>query len=301
MKNLGVSFTDMLTVNLLQLQAFVLAAETGSFSAAARKMKKTHSAISMTISNLELDVNQALFDRATRNPTLTAAGEVLLKEAKLVLAQCENFERLANELDPEEETEFTLALDSVYSVPMEKEILTLLADKFPKLKLKLVEKPSSGVIASVVKGEANIGFTLLEQPIFSNLGSIALPSAELLYVASPEHPLAKLEKVTLVDLQRHRQAYLSHDINVKGTSISANVWECESISAAKTAIAYGTCWGMAVEPFIRPQITSGQLVKLNVESSLKKSIPAALIWKIGDESGRVHNAIRALYTEQKLD
>ncbi|MGR5285242.1 LysR family transcriptional regulator [Vibrio maritimus] len=286
----------MLTVNLLQLQAFVLAAETGSFSAAARKMKKTHSAISMTVSNLELDLNQELFDRSTRNPTLTPAGEVLLKEAKLILAQCEHFERLANELEPEEETEFTLALDSVYSVPYEKEILTMLAEKFPRLKLKLVELPSSEVITAVIKGEAHIGFTLLEQPIFSNLGAISLPGADLLYIASPEHPLAQLDTVSLVDLQRHRQAYLSHNTNASDTAISPNIWECESISAAKTAIGYGLCWGMAVEPFIRPQIESGQIVKLNVEPSLRKAIPAALIWKIGSESGKVHKAIRALYS-----
>ncbi len=286
----------MLTVNLLQLQAFVLAAETGSFSAAARKMKKTHSAISMTVSNLELDVNQELFDRSTRNPTLTPAGEVLLKEAKLILAQCEHFERLANELEPEEETEFTLALDSVYSVPYEKEILTMLAEQFPRLKLKLVEMPSSEVIAAVIKGEAHIGFTLLEQPIFSNLGAISLPGAELLYIASPEHPLAQLDTVSLVDLQRHRQAYLSHNTNASDTAISPNIWECESVSAAKTAIGYGLCWGMVVEPFIRPQIESGQIVKLNVEPSLRKAIPAALIWKIGNESGKVHKAIRALYS-----
>ncbi|MBY6195986.1 LysR family transcriptional regulator [Vibrio hangzhouensis] len=287
----------MLTVNLLQLQAFVVAAETGSFSAAARKMKKTHSAISMTISNLELDVNQELFDRSTRNPTLTQAGEVLLKEAKLILAQCEHFERLASELEPEEETEFTLALDSVYSVPFEKEILTLLADQFPRLKLKLIEKPSSEVIAAVIKEEAQIGFTLLEQPIFSNLGAISLPPAELLYIASPEHPLAALETVALVDLQRYRQAYLSHQTHVSDNATSPNTWECESISAAKTAIGYGLCWGMAVEPFIRPQIESGQIVRLKVESSLRKEIPAALIWKVGKESGKVHNAIRALYSQ----
>jgi DNA-binding transcriptional LysR family regulator len=286
----------MLTVNLLQLQAFVLSAETGSFSAAARKMKKTHSAISMTVSNLELDVNQELFDRSTRNPTLTPAGEVLLKEAKLILAQCEHFERLANELEPEEETEFILAVDNVYSVPNEKDILHMLAKDFPRLKLKLREMPSSEVVSAVVKGEAHIGFTLLEQPIFSNLGAISLPSAELLYIASPEHPLAKLDTVSLVDLQRHRQAYLSHNRKASDTAISPNIWECESISAAKTAIGYGLCWGIAVEPFIRPQIESGQIVKLNVEPSLRKAIPAALIWKIGSESGKVHKAIRALYS-----
>lgn len=82
----------MLNINLLQLQAFVLSVELGSFSAAARKLRKMHSAISMTVSNLELDLNQKLFDRSTRNPSLTAAGETLYREAKLILGRCQHFE-----------------------------------------------------------------------------------------------------------------------------------------------------------------------------------------------------------------
>ncbi|WP_163132010.1 LysR family transcriptional regulator [Agarivorans sp. Alg241-V36] len=287
----------MLTVSLLQLQAFVTSAKLGSFSSAARKMKKTHSAISMTIANLELDLNQDLFDRSTRNPTLTPAGEQLLKEAELVLAQCENFERLANALEPEEEVEFTLALDSVYSIPFEKQILEMLATRFPRLALKMVESPSSEVISSVIQEKANIGFTLVEQPLFSNLGAISLPPANLLYVATPEHPLASLECVSLIDLKHHRQAYMPHHANRNDTAISPNTWECESISAAKTAVGYGLCWAMVVEPFVSSDIESGRLVALNVEPSLIKQVSAALIWKIGKESGPVHTALRELCSQ----
>ncbi|MDP2516912.1 LysR family transcriptional regulator [Photobacterium damselae subsp. piscicida] len=39
-----------------QLEAFVAAAETGSFSAGARKLNKAQSVISTAIANLELDL-----------------------------------------------------------------------------------------------------------------------------------------------------------------------------------------------------------------------------------------------------
>ena len=45
------------------IEAFVQAAELGSFSAAARRMGKAQSAVSTTIANLEIDAGFELFDR----------------------------------------------------------------------------------------------------------------------------------------------------------------------------------------------------------------------------------------------
>ncbi|WP_134928929.1 LysR family transcriptional regulator, partial [Pseudomonas protegens] len=42
--------------SLEQLQMFVQAAQTGSFSAAARKLGKTQSTVSVAIANLEADL-----------------------------------------------------------------------------------------------------------------------------------------------------------------------------------------------------------------------------------------------------
>ncbi|MCS6036963.1 LysR family transcriptional regulator [Klebsiella pneumoniae subsp. pneumoniae] len=46
----------------------------GSFSAAARRLRKSQSTISTAIANLEADLGVTLFDRATRQPTLTPQG-----------------------------------------------------------------------------------------------------------------------------------------------------------------------------------------------------------------------------------
>lgn len=56
------------------LVAFVLTAELGSFSAAARQLGKRQSTISEAIANLEIDLGVMLFDRQARLPTLSEAG-----------------------------------------------------------------------------------------------------------------------------------------------------------------------------------------------------------------------------------
>ena len=56
------------------LQAFVEAAALGSFSAAARRLRKTQSTVSTAIAHLEADLGVSLFDRSGRYPQLTEAG-----------------------------------------------------------------------------------------------------------------------------------------------------------------------------------------------------------------------------------
>ncbi len=79
-----------MAVSLDQLQAFVAAAEAGSFSGAARTLRKAQSAVSTQVANLETDLGVELFSRAGRNPVLTAAGERLLSEARVVLERREH-------------------------------------------------------------------------------------------------------------------------------------------------------------------------------------------------------------------
>ena len=72
-----------------QLEAFVAAAEQGSFSAAGRALRKAQSAVSTQVANLEEDLGVALFSRAGRNPVLTAAGEILAVHARRTLLDAE--------------------------------------------------------------------------------------------------------------------------------------------------------------------------------------------------------------------
>ena len=66
---------------LSTVEAFVRSAETGSFSAAARKLSLTPAAVSKSVAKLEDSLGARLFQRTTRRLTLTEAGEHLLTDA----------------------------------------------------------------------------------------------------------------------------------------------------------------------------------------------------------------------------
>ena len=63
-----------MTPSLEHFKALLATAETGSFSAAARRLGKAQSVVSAAIANLEIDLGLALFDRSGRYPVLTEAG-----------------------------------------------------------------------------------------------------------------------------------------------------------------------------------------------------------------------------------
>ncbi|KAA1001711.1 LysR family transcriptional regulator [Paraburkholderia panacisoli] len=65
---------------LANLESFVRSAETGSFSAAARRLALTPAAVSRNVALLERNLGVRLFQRSTRKLMLTEAGERLLVE-----------------------------------------------------------------------------------------------------------------------------------------------------------------------------------------------------------------------------
>jgi DNA-binding transcriptional LysR family regulator len=75
-----------------EMEAFVRAVETGSFSTAARDLKLTPSAISKLVTRLEQALKVRLVTRSTRRIVATPEGQLFLARCRAVLAQLEDAE-----------------------------------------------------------------------------------------------------------------------------------------------------------------------------------------------------------------
>ncbi|MEP5759106.1 MAG: LysR family transcriptional regulator, partial [Litoreibacter sp.] len=84
--------------NIALLRLFVLVADKGSFSAAARSTRATPSAVSRQISRLEEDVGTRLLQRTTRQQVLTEAGEVYLRHARQIIEDVDEALRAVSQL-----------------------------------------------------------------------------------------------------------------------------------------------------------------------------------------------------------
>src|ERR1700755_1902262 len=75
--------------DLRALRAFVVVAEEGSITRAAARLYITQQSLSVQMRTLETQLGAALLVRSSRGVTLTAVGEVLLREATPLLSSAE--------------------------------------------------------------------------------------------------------------------------------------------------------------------------------------------------------------------
>lgn len=76
-----------------ELEALVRSVETGSFSAAARELRLTPSAVSKLVTRLERYLGVRLVARSTRHVVATPEGERFVERARRILADMEEAER----------------------------------------------------------------------------------------------------------------------------------------------------------------------------------------------------------------
>src|SRR6185437_716663 len=90
-------------------------ARTGSFAAAARHLGKVPSALTYNVRQLEDALDVLLFDRRSRQATLTAAGQELLEEGRRLLDQIDAVANRVKRVACGWETQLTVAVDDVLS------------------------------------------------------------------------------------------------------------------------------------------------------------------------------------------
>src|SRR5204863_7659460 len=74
------------------MEAFVRSIELGGFSAAARELKLTPSALSKLVTRLEHSLGVRLLNRTTRKVLPTVEGELFLSRCRRILAEMEDAE-----------------------------------------------------------------------------------------------------------------------------------------------------------------------------------------------------------------
>ena len=90
-------------MELEQLRIFVAVAESGSFTKGARRLYISHSTTSRAVSALEEELCVRLIERENHVSGLTAAGELLLDEAKNILALADGLKERLHSLTEEAE------------------------------------------------------------------------------------------------------------------------------------------------------------------------------------------------------
>jgi len=141
-------------IDSLLLKSFVAIAETGSFSRAADIVGRSQSAVSLQIKKLEEGLKCPLFERSTRNITLTDEGEIFLGYARrMIELQWEAFSRLN---EPEVRGEITFGVPEDFATHYLPGILSDFAKHHPHVQLHVTCDLTLNLMQGFQKGDLDI-------------------------------------------------------------------------------------------------------------------------------------------------
>jgi LysR family transcriptional regulator, nitrogen assimilation regulatory protein len=129
-------------MDIRPLRYFVTIAELGSFSAASRHLNVAQPALSRHIRALEADLATQLLVRSPHGVTMTEAGERLFRYGLSILRQIELVPGVVNEPDRPVTGRVSIGLPTSASAILSAPLLARTAERFPGVRLHLVESMS---------------------------------------------------------------------------------------------------------------------------------------------------------------
>jgi DNA-binding transcriptional LysR family regulator len=252
-----------------QLQILVAVADTGSFSAAGRKLNRAQSVISYGIANLEAQLGLKLFEReGTREPQLTEIGRAMLEDARRMIGV---LQRMRSRVDGHHhglEAEVALSVDAALPSPVLVRVLKAFEAQFPTVMLRL-HIGSLGVIPDhVLSGQADLGIGGMLGEVDVHLVRIGFMSMVL--AAAPSHPLALLPKpLAIEDVREHTQLVVTDQSErTKGRDFGVfayRTWRLTDMRTKHMLMREGLGWGGLPRWLIADDLASGRLVELDLE------------------------------------
>lgn len=277
------------------LVAFTQAACLGSFSAAARKLNKSQSTISIAIANLEADIGLQLFDRGGRHPVLNEAGRLVLARVDEILAASERLDALAMRLTAQVEPLLSVVMTDIYSLVFFGDVAARFADRFPDTELRCGPSEDADVIDLIQTGQVHLGILVAQKSYPADVAAERLAvQAQFAVYVSASHPLAATGQATRRELEAQRQLFIRTYVGGAAPS-SSQAWSAPDYLTLMEFAARGFGWAVLPRELVA---RFGQgLVELNVRGyprsveidvawSRRSPLGVAGQWLVGEVMGR---------------
>lgn len=262
-----------------QVPLFLAVLDAGSFSAAARKLGRVPSAVSMAIAQLEAELDLQLFDRSGREPVPSAAARALEPQARLLAEQLQLLNWQAQALHAGLEERLTLAIAPELLATHWSEPLNRLVHEFPALPIEVLAAPQADALELLHAGRAHLAL-VFERPAmdgregFQEMGretlvAVMSPQFELWQQALAEHEQGRATRpqLTVEQLAATRQVLVaSRDPQQTDPRFvfARQLWRTDSHQAALSLIGAGLAWGWLPKGLVESHIGSGALMEIPV-------------------------------------
>ncbi|HYE64683.1 MAG TPA: LysR substrate-binding domain-containing protein [Pyrinomonadaceae bacterium] len=258
-------------MDINQLEVLVAVAQERGFSRAAERLYRTQPAVSQAIRRLEDELGEPLFDRSSKDGTLTASGQVMLKYAQQMLNLRRDAHEAIKELKDLQRGKVTVGANE-YTVMCLLPIITIYRSRYPHIKIEVKRSLASLIPSEVLGRDVEIGVVTF-RPSDPALKAVPAVTDELALIVSPNHPLAAKKVVSVRELGV--ESFIAHNVpspyrervvqtfNKYRTPLNISM-ELPTLEAIKRFVEQGM--GVALVPrlTVRDEAERGQVVALTV-------------------------------------
>lgn len=195
-------------MELSQLEVLVAVAQEKGFSRAAERLHRTQPAVSQAVRRLEDELGKRVFDRSSKDGTLTDAGKVLYGYALQMLNLRRDAGLAIQELGELHRGKVVIAANEytvVHLLPLIAEYRAL----HPNVKIEVKRSLASEIPSELLRRDAELGL-LTYRPAQPGLTSVAVARDELALIVAPDHRLARRSEVSIRELGA--ECFLAHNV-----------------------------------------------------------------------------------------
>jgi DNA-binding transcriptional LysR family regulator len=194
-------------MTLEDLRVFTTVAAERSFSRAARKLKRTQPAVSQAIRRLETELGERLIERASRDGTLTDAGDLLLDYASRLLRLSDDALGALGDLRHLRKGRVVIGSNEA-AVHAVLPLIAAFQASHPQALVDVRRVPSRQMAQEVLLRSLDLG-VLTFNPAERGLQSVLVGTDELVLLVRPDHPLARRKRVSMEEMGR--QPVIAHN------------------------------------------------------------------------------------------
>jgi len=255
----------MLTSDHIDMLLTVI--DKGSFSAAARALGRTPSAVSMAIANLEAELGLVLFDRGTREPTPTAAMAALLPDARSIAERLHALRAHAQHLSEGVEDTLRLGIAAELDGAPVARALAAVSAKYPALAVSVVTAPQDAIVDALHRGAVDLCVAYGGLDLHPQEQIHALWTETLVAVAAPSHPLIAeaAHPAGIERLSGFRQIVIAdpdRPLTDVRPVIGNRTWKVTDLASAIALVTAGHGWANLPSSMIGRYVAAGELALL---------------------------------------
>ncbi|NKF50774.1 LysR family transcriptional regulator [Shewanella sp. WXL01] len=253
-----------------RLMYLVTVADQGSFSAAARVLNVSPSAVNQMINNMEVDLDLSLFDRtAGKAPKLTNAGKAIYFQAQELMPRFEAIEKKVQSLKDGVETSLTIAVHGFTFTEQVNNAIYELTQEFPQLQVNIVDSEQADLTSE--SSSVDIVISPASLVPLRGLESKMFDKVHWQFVAATSHPLAKRRgELTKLDLIEHFQLLSSQGRVatpelIESLRYSPKVISCDQTYQIRSLLLNGTGFTMYPKRLAKELVDNGSVKVLKVD------------------------------------